>query len=79
MTSPARRADLIRIESALGQAPGLSVASAARTFTVTVNSASAPGAQFAVQRADTGATTRTCTSHGHGSCLAKPDADGNRW
>jgi type IV pilus assembly protein PilA len=72
-------ADLIRIEPALGQAAGLAVVSDPDSFTVTVNSASAPGARFAIERDSTGAVTRTCTNHGHGSCLAAADDAGNRW
>jgi type IV pilus assembly protein PilA len=72
-------ADLIRIEPALGQAAGLAVASDPDSFTVTVNSASAPGARFAIERDGTGAVTRSCTNHGRGSCLAAPDSHGNRW
>jgi type IV pilus assembly protein PilA len=71
--------DLIRIEPTLGEAAGLTVVSSADTFTVTVDSVSAPGAEFAVERDNTGRITRTCTHHGRGSCLANPDADGNRW
>ena len=72
-------ADLIRIEPALDQAVGFAVESDADSFTVTVNSASAPGARFAIERDGTGAVTRTCTDHGRGSCLADPDSHGNRW
>ena len=72
-------ADLIRIEPALAQAAGLAVVSDADSFTVTVNSASAPGARFAIERDSTGAVTRTCTNHGRGSCLAAADSHGNRW
>ena len=71
--------DLIRIEPALAQAAGLTVVSDADSFTVTVNSPSAAGARYAIERDNTGVVTRTCTNHGRGSCLAAPDSLGNRW
>jgi type IV pilus assembly protein PilA len=75
----ASTAELVRIEPALAQAGGLALVSDADTFTVTVDSASAPGARFSVRRTEQGTLVRTCTLPGQGSCLADADAAGNRW
>jgi type IV pilus assembly protein PilA len=71
-------ADLIRIEPALGQARGLDVSSTADTFTVSVESVSRPGAEFSIAYTGAG-QVRDCTDHGHGSCAADVDGNGNRW
>ncbi len=75
----ATTADLIRIEPALGQARGLTIASDAQTFTVTVDSAAATGATYSVQRSSDGQLVRTCNKPGVGSCQDTADALGNRW
>jgi type IV pilus assembly protein PilA len=71
-------ADLVRIEPSLGRARGLSVQSAAGSYTVSVDSAGQGGA-FTVERRASGAIVRDCTQPGAGTCLAQPDAQGNRW
>jgi type IV pilus assembly protein PilA len=71
-------ADLIRIEPALGQARGLDVSPTADTFTVSVESESRPGAEYSIAHTDAG-QVRDCTHHGHASCAADPDDNGNRW
>jgi type IV pilus assembly protein PilA len=77
--SGATRADLARIERSLANARDLDVTSDADTFTVTVASASAPGAAFSVERTDTGTVVRDCTLPGTGSCDDELDDAGNRW
>jgi type IV pilus assembly protein PilA len=72
-------AALIRIEPVLNQAQGLAVTADALTFSVTVDSAAGSGATYSVLRRANGDLVRTCNKPGIGSCLATPDALGNRW
>jgi type IV pilus assembly protein PilA len=75
-------AELVKIEPALAEARGLTVSGDAHAFSVTVDSAGSAnesGGSFTVERSDTGGVTRTCTNPGHGSCMNRPDADGNSW
>jgi type IV pilus assembly protein PilA len=71
--------DLAAIERSLAGARNLAVDSDEDTFTVTVESASAPGAAFSVERTDTGRLKRDCTLPGTGGCDDALDAAGNRW
>jgi type IV pilus assembly protein PilA len=72
-------AGLARIEPALAQAPGLTVVADETTFTVAVDSASAPGARFSVRRTEQGDLVRACTLPGKGSCLAESGDAVNQW
>ena len=54
-----------------------SAAPPANTYTVTAYSKS--GGNFAIAKAASGVSTRTCTAAGQGGCKSSPDADGNSW
>ena len=73
-------ADLIRIEPVAR--PGARPErhrSDARTFTVTVDSASAPGAQFAISAPPRRRSSRPAPARARIAAAPSPDADGNRW
>jgi type IV pilus assembly protein PilA len=71
-------AGLIKVEVSLGGANALTVASTARSYTVTVDSRG-QGGTFSIARADDGTVVRDCTNHGAGTCADQPDAQGDRW
>ncbi len=71
-------AALAKIEISLAQARGLTVASTADTYTVSVDSAAGHGAAFSIEHT-TSRHVRDCTKPGIGSCRDTPDASGNRW
>jgi len=71
-------ADLKRIEPSLVNAPGLSVTSTAKAYTVAVASVG-NGGSFSIARADDGSVVRDCTNPGQATCRASLDAQGNRW
>jgi len=71
--------DLAKVEPSLAQARGLKVASTETTYTVTVNSLAAPGAEYSVARDGSGESIRDCSLPGTGACRDTADARGNRW
>jgi type IV pilus assembly protein PilA len=73
------RADLVKVEASLANARNLGVIGAGKTFTVTVESASVPGAAFSIERNASGDMIRDCTKPGTGSCRAQVNAHGDRW
>jgi hypothetical protein len=73
--TPAR---LVALEPALRGARGLQVSVAAKTYTVSVDSAG-DGGTFSMERLATGELVRDCTHPGAGSCGEHADAHGNRW
>lgn len=75
--SDATPAALIEIEDALGQARGLSVTSAHRTYTISVDSRA--GGSYSIRRLEDGEIVRSCTDPGVGACAETADAQGNRW
>jgi type IV pilus assembly protein PilA len=77
--SGATRAELVKIEPSLGKARGLAVTTDGDAFSVSVDSASAPGAAFSVERTAEGRVLRDCTRPGAGGCGDGPDDAGNRW
>ena len=79
-TYDASSAQLINLEPALGEAPGLTTTGDADTFTVSVDSRSTSGGgTFTIELNAAGNVTRTCTNPGNGGCNATPDAGGNLW
>ena len=75
--SNATPAELIEIERALGQASGLRVTSADRTYTISVDSRA--GGSYSIERFEDGQIVRSCTDPGVGACAETADAQGNRW
>lgn len=79
-TYNATEAQLIDLEPALGEAPGLTTTGDADTFTVSVDSrATNGGGTFTIELSSAGVVTRTCTNPGEGGCKATPDPGGNLW
>jgi type IV pilus assembly protein PilA len=77
-TFNATRADLEKIEPAVGDATGaFDVTGTKTTYRITEHSES--GTDFTLERDASGTTTRTCTVPGRGLCRPTPDAAGNRW
>ncbi|HET6549994.1 MAG TPA: prepilin-type N-terminal cleavage/methylation domain-containing protein [Solirubrobacter sp.] len=77
--SGAQPADLVKIERSLANARNLAVTSDDDTFTVSVDSASAAGSAFSIERTEGGWLKRDCTQPGAGACGDALDANGNRW
>ena len=77
--SGATAADLIQIESSLARARNLAVTAAANTFTISVDSQSAAGAAFSIERTSGGDMIRDCTKPGYGGCRSEVDEHGDRW
>jgi type IV pilus assembly protein PilA len=56
-----------------------SVTPSTTTSTYSVTSTSKSGNTFTISKSATGVYTRTCTTHGVGSCHATADSQGNYW
>jgi type IV pilus assembly protein PilA len=77
-TFDATRADLQKIEPAIGEASAaFDVNGDVTTFTITELSDS--GTEFTLTRDGTGQMTRSCSNPSHGLCRSALDAAGNRW